>query len=41
MNEKTNKQMNEHKYRRTERHKLYTPWHKCRGYNDIYNYAML
>ena len=31
-NERTNKRTNEHTNIRTERRKLYTPRHKCRGY---------
>ena len=31
-NELTNKQMNEHTYGQTEKRKLYTRRHKCRGY---------
>ena len=30
---RTNKQTNEHTNGQTESQKLYTPWHKCRGYN--------
>ena len=30
-----NEQTNEHKNGRTERRKLYTPRHKCRGYNQF------
>ena len=33
-NERTNKRTNEHTNIRTERRKLYTPRHKCRGYNQ-------
>ena len=34
-NSTNHKQMNEHTYGRTERRKLYTPQHKCRGYNEL------
>ena len=36
MNEQTNK----HTYGRKKRQKLYTPQHKCRGYNKFYGHSL-
>ena len=42
-NELTNEQTNEHTNGRTEKRKLYTRRHKCRGYNKCrgYKYSVL
>ena len=39
---RNNKQTNEHMNGRMERRKLYTPWHKCRGYKETkHNYLLI
>ena len=35
-NKQTNKQTNVQTNGKTERRKLYTPWHKCRGYKNVF-----